>query len=699
MAKEAKSIESAATPSSAATRLGKVFERGFRRSIAALASGAAPGLLAAAGPLVWLACAPELPPTAAPERILLVTIDTLRADRLGCYGAGRAHTPHLDAIADGGVRFEAAMAPTPLTLPSHASMMTGLEPPRHGVRHNSIYSLERSHPTLAGELQKAGFATAAFVGSAVLDSRFGLAGGFDHYDDQVASGRVSGAIGFAERPADQVVDAALAWLEGAPDRFFLWVHFYDPHADHKPPKGFASAFASDPYAGEIAFVDYQLGRLLDGIRERWGASGLLVAATSDHGESLGEHREITHSYTLYDATQRIPLLLSGPGLPAGRSVAGLARLTDLAPTLLALVGLDPLAGADGRDLQPLIEGAESEPRNAYLETLATQLDHGWSPLLGIRTDRFKYIRAPTPELYDLIDDPQELRDIHAVAPDVAARMDRLLSARIGSAHAGASIPLTEEFRLRLQSLGYEVPALPADTERLGIVGGPDPKAEIEVLGEIAKAHAALSRGRADRALRLLSGLGDRGPAVAALRATAALAAGDPKAAEQDARSALRGQPNRPDLFLILGKSLAAQRRFADAVQAYESARQLDPSSSQAHNAIGRTLERQGMIGEAAEAYREARIANPANVEAGWRLAALLLEAGRADRGEAVLDELPASAAQSPAAALRLSRAEQSAGLLERALDRLRAAEKRDPGNLRLAREIEQLTARMADPGT
>ena len=198
----------------------------------------------------------ELPP----DRVVLVTIDTLRADHVGSYGAAHAHTPHLDTIAAEGVRFDVAISPAPLTLPSHASLMTALDPPDHGVRHNAIHRLGDGIPTLAEHLRAAGYATAAFVGALVLDGRFGLARGFDVYDDAMA-GRVSARVGFAERPADRVVDAALAWLDGAPDRFFLWVHFYDPHATYKPPPGFASAFASRPYAGEIAFADAQLGRL------------------------------------------------------------------------------------------------------------------------------------------------------------------------------------------------------------------------------------------------------------------------------------------------------------------------------------------------------------------------------------------------------------------------------------------------------
>jgi arylsulfatase A-like enzyme len=327
--------------------------------------------------LVALACGRP------PERVVLISIDTLRADHVGAYGASRAHTPTLDELAARGVRFEHAFSPAPITLPAHASLLTGLEPPQHGVRGNGAFRLPEEALTLAEALRAAGFATAAFVGAFVLDRQYGLAQGFDAYDDRMTSRRAAGATGFAERRADAVVDAALAWLATAPERFFLFVHLYDPHANYDPPPGFRAAFPRHPYAGEIAFADAQLARLLAGIRERWPDDRTLVVATSDHGESLGEHGEATHAYTLYDATQRVPLLLAGPGLPRGAVASPVVRLVDVTPTILALAGLDAPPGSPGRDLRGALSGSEHEPRAAYMETLATQLDFGWSPLRAV----------------------------------------------------------------------------------------------------------------------------------------------------------------------------------------------------------------------------------------------------------------------------------------------------------------------------
>ncbi|HVN40349.1 MAG TPA: sulfatase, partial [Myxococcota bacterium] len=280
---------------------------------------------------------------AAPERIVLVTIDTLRADHIGCYGLASAHTPTLDRLAAEGVRYEVALSPAPLTLPSHTTIMTGLDPDRHGVRHNSVFSLDPAVPTLAERLHARGYATAAFVGAFVLDRRFGLARGFDVYDDHFGDRR-SSLVGFAERRAGDVTDAFQRWLAAAPPRFFVWLHYYDAHASYDPPEGFKLSFPYDLYSGEIAYVDAQLGRALEALSARFDPAGTLVLVTSDHGESLGEHGELSHSYGVYEATQRVPLVARGPGFTGGRVAHELARLADVTPTLLAEAGAEPISG-------------------------------------------------------------------------------------------------------------------------------------------------------------------------------------------------------------------------------------------------------------------------------------------------------------------------------------------------------------------
>ncbi len=524
--------------------------------------------------LVWalLACgAPQ--PLDDRTSLLLVTIDTLRADHVGAYGAEFAATPTLDQLAAEGTRFDAAIAATPLTLPSHATLLTGQRPTTHGVRHNGIHQLGDGVETLAERLTEEGFATGAVVAAAVLEARYGLAQGFGHYDD--ARGRAAGAGTFLERPADEVTDAALEWLAERETRqpFFLWVHYYDPHADYRPPEPHASAHAGRPYDGEIAFVDAQLARLLAAIdRER-----TLLAVTADHGESLGEHGEPTHSHTLYDATQRVPLLLAGPGVPAARVVRDVAPAADVAPTLLALLGAGPLAGADGSAWtpgSPSAETPETDPagaRGAYAETLATRYEHGWAPLQALRTATHHYVRAPRAELYDVGADPGQVHDLLAAdapgARDLAARLD----ARLPSLDAAGAGALDAETRAELQALGY---ALPETTpEATGI----DPK---DGLPALAAYHAAVdlyAEGHFAQAVSRLEAARAALPASASLHsllAHAHMRMGRPDRALPEVDRALALQPSA-GLFAVRGDALRQLRRPDEAAAAYRAGAALD----------------------------------------------------------------------------------------------------------------------------
>jgi arylsulfatase A-like enzyme len=313
----------------------------------------------------------------APERVVLVTIDTLRADRVGAYGDALAVTPTLDALAAAGARFDAAISPVPITLPAHATLMTALEPPRHGVRANGVFALPAEIPTLAERMQAAGYATGAFVGAVVLDRHYGLDRGFDTYDDAMSLRRAGGRSGgYAERRAEAVVDAALAWIATAPPRFFAWVHVYDPHANYDPPPQWANRVAGDAYRSEIAYTDAQLRRLFDGVAARYRDGRTLIAVTADHGESLGEHGEPAHSFTVYDATQRVPLIAAGPGIAPGTIVSNVVRLADIAPTLLSLARAEPLADADGADLSGALRGNDRGGRLGYVESLDARLSQG-----------------------------------------------------------------------------------------------------------------------------------------------------------------------------------------------------------------------------------------------------------------------------------------------------------------------------------
>lgn len=610
-------------------------------------------------------CSPARP---GPARVVVVTIDTLRADHVGSYGSQGARTPVLDGLAREGVRFDAAFSPVPLTLPAHATLLTGLDPDRHGVRHNSVFVLAPEVPTLPERLRGAGFGTAAFVGAFVLDRRFGLARGFDVYDDRMGGHRSGRAVvGFAERRADAVVDAFLGWLETAPDRFFAWVHVYDPHADYDPPAGFSLGFPGRPYDGEIAFVDSQLGRLFAALDARFDPAETLVVVTADHGEALGDHGEPTHSYSLYESTQRIPMIWRGPGFAGGRTVGDVVRLADVTPTILAALGQEPFPASSGRDLAPLLHGG-APPARAYAETLATHLDYAWSALFSVRDARWRYIRAPEPELYDLEADPREQHNVVAAEPEVARELDAWLAERIANARPlGDATALSADERARLQALGYVAGAgAPADTD----LGGPDPKRRIGVLAALERAEALGGLGRWADAYGQLQSLDETGDQFLLTRASFAVRAGALDAAERDLEAALARAPARADLVRMRGLVEEMRHDTAAARARYERALALDASDAQAVTGLGRLAEGEGDADRAEGLYRDALVLEPGQAEATWRLGALRAERGGLEDAQALLAE--AGPLPEPFVVWRVASAEAKAGQSERAAARLDA---------------------------
>ncbi len=426
------------------------------------------------------------PPPAPAPNVVVITIDTLRADRVGAYGYAAARTPVLDALARGGTRFDRAYAPAPITLTSHASLMTGRYPPGHGARHNGL-RVKTDVPLLAELFQRAGFKTGAFVAAFPLDRRFGLERGFQTYGDRMP--RVAG-VPANERPGWMAVDEALAWLKTIDAaRFFLWVHLFEPHA----PYGQASDGrpASARYDDEIAEADRQTGRLIEAVRAKGDA---VVVVAGDHGEAFGEHGEIAHSLFVYDTTLRVPLLFNGPGISAQVSESPVS-LIDVAPTIARLAGLPPL-DSDGVDLSPAFDGRPIPPRRLYAESFAPLLDFGWSPLRAVREEGWKYIDAPRPELFSVDRDPGESENVAAAeAVRVAAMRERVNG--YSAAALEPSAVADREAAARLQALGY-----------IGGGGGSreaaraDPKDRTELAAAIARITSGEVHGEAlERALR------------------------------------------------------------------------------------------------------------------------------------------------------------------------------------------------------
>ncbi len=433
-----------------------------------------------------------------PGDVLIVTLDTARADRFFYAGPSPVTTAATDVVAAEGAAFLAAVAPSPITLVSHASLFTGQNPFVHGVRNNGDFALAPEAITLAELFAGEGWATAAFLGAAVLDSRYGLDQGFLTYDDTMTGIDATGMAAYARRPGNEVVDQSLRWLgsENA-GRTFVWVHLYDPHAPYEPPEPERSRYPDSPYDGAIAFTDRMVGRLLDGYRRLGRYEDTLVVIAADHGEGLNEHQERAHGVFIYDATVTIPLVMRGPGIAPGARVTSQVGLIDVMPTVLALAGMEIPARVGGRDLEPMLRGsaAASDDRVIYVESLLPELSFGWSPLRGLRSERWKFIRGAAVELYDLETDPAELEDVALGHADVVAQMSRDLARTLD--HDGSPtarlLEVDEAQRSRLAALGYitsvDRAAAPDDRGNL-----PDPRERIEGLNRMYSAMTQFAAG-------------------------------------------------------------------------------------------------------------------------------------------------------------------------------------------------------------
>lgn len=412
-----------------------------------------------------LACAPSEPPL----NVLLVTFDTTRADHLSVYG-GPALTPNLEALAADGIVFENAISPVPITLPSHSSLMTGKVPFAHGVRDNGLFKLGEEQETLAEALSQAGYGTAAAVGSFPLTAQFGIGQGFDLFDDHV-TGSFEDFYGdrvlpkkqlfFDERPAGQVNAALLPWLEAhAAEPFFAWAHYFDPHLPHTPPPPLNQIYAHDLYAGEIAYSDESLGVLIATLKERGVYDRTVIVVTSDHGESRGEHNEATHSLLAYNSTLHVPLVIKPPaGYNTGVRIEQRVGLIDIFPTVLDWLGLAVPDNVQGRSLVSLIADPDAPQRQRvlYAETLSPSLSQGWGELRALFEQDLKYIHGPRPELFDLSEDPKEVRDLIRQQPDEAHRLRDTLQAYLERHQVpgiDSSAPIDEETSRRLAALGY-----------------------------------------------------------------------------------------------------------------------------------------------------------------------------------------------------------------------------------------------------
>jgi len=575
---------------------------------------------------------------AAPSRegadVVLVTIDTLRADAVGFAGNRRVETPALDRLAAAGRVFDDAHAHNVVTLPSHTNILTGLYPYQHGVRDNSGFALSPKVPTLATLLKRAGYATGAFVGAYPLDARFGLGQGFDVYDDRFPRGSNPDDFVLAERRGDQVVAAARAWWEGQKGkRRFLWVHLYDPHAAYAPPEPFAGRYRDNPYLGEVAATDSFLAPLLtpflDG-RER----PALVIVTSDHGESLGEHGELTHGLFAYEATLKVPLVVWGAGVPKGRDGRP-ARHVDIVPTVLSFLRLDLPAGLPGRSL---LAPAENQRTASYFEALSSALNRGWAPLRGMLREGKKLIDLPLPELYDLPKDPKEERNLFAEDRRTAHDLRAALPTESSWPPPRGAVSPEEEARLR--SLGYSSGSGPVKTT---YTAADDPKNLVGIDHQIHEVIDAYSRRDYEKAAAL-------------------------------ARKVIAGRPDLPEAYEHLALALQQLERPGEAIAALQGAVRRGLDRESIRRQLGLALAEAGRSGEAVAVLQPLAASPDADAATLNALGVALSDAGRHGDAMAVLQRATGRYPSDPKGfenlgivALRMDQPEAARTQLQRAL--------------------------------
>ena len=538
--------------------------------------------------------------------ILLITVDTLRADHLGCYGDTSIRTPAIDALAARGVLFTRAFAHTPSTLPSHTNILLGLTPNAHGVHDNSNFIVRKDFLTMAEWLKGQGYATGAFVGAFPLDSRFGLTQGFDVYDDNYGSQGPTDMT-FVERKADVVVGKALEWLEGRTGPWFLWIHLFDPHQPYEPPEPFRSQYPGNPYDGEIAFVDSALAKLLGFIEERNLEDRTAVIFTADHGESLGEHGESTHGYFAYNATLHVPLILTLPGAKPARVEANVCHV-DVFPTVCGLLGKKEPQGLQGRSLLPLIQGKSLAARPVYFEALAAYYNRGWAPLRGYIQGREKYMDSPIPEVYDQEKDFAELENVvgRADLAEIKKTFSELVRSESSPLADKAGQNMDRATAEKLRSLGYL--ASPQAPLRKDFTAEDDLKTLFPYHNKWTKATAAYHAGRAEEGIALLK-------EIIAERKDFALAytylanffqeQKRPGDAEAVLREAYACNPGSFRIMTAFGINMIDNGRFDEAIDLLEKSLGIIDFDPETWNYLGVAYWNKGLYVEALKAYDQA----------------------------------------------------------------------------------------------
>ncbi len=628
------------------------------------------------------------------RNVLLISIDTCRADRLGCYGAQGGVTPNMDRLAAEGTLFENVVSPAPVTLPAHSSMFTGTVPPTHGVRDNLAYRLGAANVTLAERLKESGLATAAVVGAFVLDSRTGIDQGFDYYDDRFSVSLDD--VASAERRGEQVSQRGIAWLqEHHEEPFFLFLHYFDPHFTYDPPEPFRSNFAADPYSAEIAYVDHCIGLVTDALNVLGVLDSTLIIVTSDHGEMLGEHGESTHTYFVYEAAVRVPLIFRLPGGIPGQRISEQVGLIDVAPTVVGLLDLPPMEQVQGADLSAVLSsGTAPDPARAfYLESIVPTT-YGGNPLFGLLRKRWKYILTTRPELYDLDADPAEATNLATERADKRVAMDEALRATIErSARKSApdsSADRDDEALRKIRSLGY----VGGQVQRAEFSIDPiryDPKdligyhrlsmATYQLLAEENQTEAA------ELAERMIA---ERPDLATGYTHLASALTANPDHALAPLLRAVELDPDDDMSRFRLGLVYTDLDKRGLAIEQYRRSLELNPENIDAHNNLGIALRADGHVDEAIEHYRRALELNPDNVQARNNLANALTGLNRLDEAIPHYRRAVQLAPDSAAAHANLGLALDRLGLAKEAIEEFRRSLELAPAQPGIHRRVLEL---------
>jgi len=646
---------------------------------AALATIAA---VAGAGAWWWTATRSDSRPN-----VLLITIDTLRADRVGAYGATNGATPALDALAASGVRFDQVQTAVPLTGPSHATILTGQYPPAHGVRGNVVFTLGSKYPTLATLLKRDGYQTAAFVGAYPVAAAFGFNQGFDTFNEDFHE--TSPGEPGAERRANEVTDSALRWLESAGAAtsarkpFFAWLHFYDPHAPYAPPPPYGDRFPGHPYDGEIAFTDAQIGRVTEWLRSTHHDADTIVVLLADHGEGLGEHDELMHAVLVYQSTMRVPLMMSGPGIPRGAVVRPRVATIDVLPTVLGLLGMRADPALAGRDLRPLMANGAVSADPLYGESLFGRLNCHWASLRTWVKDDWKLIVGSQPELYNLAQDPNESRNLAAQEParvdQMTQELRRALQRIAPQGDRAQPNPATPEQEQRLRSLGYTAGSggsRPLDDPRL-----PDPRTHVRLYDRLQAATAAQGPGlaRAFEDVQEITRIDPDNPFASGTLASMAYRFGSLPMAERAFERTLVLDPDRPGIRQNYGKLLrelghldASERELRIALA------QTSDDDSRTRVNLAETLVALKKTAEAETLVSSVLAREPKNPEALGARGRLLLAQNRVPEALASLQQ--ATAGSDPEPFIELAAAYLQANRVADARNAATEALRRNPGH-------------------